>query len=175
MSVLADEFLIMILEQLEGTETAQVAQVLMGKESLTDDEIAQQLEVPIKVVRRALYRLHASNLARFHRTRDTETGYFEFHWTLAKKRLQDLILKKRSKIIQLLKQRLSFEDKQLLYGCDNPECAPMPFEKSFELGFVCPTCNQPLNQLENEDVIALLRAKISELEEQLHWGLEELK
>ncbi len=164
----------MILEQLEGVEAAQVAQVLMGKESMTDDEIAQQLEVPIKVVRRALYRLHASSLARFHRTRDPETGYFEFHWTLAKKRLQDLVLKKRSKIIQLLKQRLSFEDKQLLYGCDTPGCAPMTFEMAFEVGFTCQSCNQPLNQLENEDVITFLQAKIREMENQLRSGLNDL-
>ena len=94
---------------------------------------------------------------------------------IARKRLKDLILRKRQDIIQLLKQRLSFESKQLLYGCDKLECTPLSFEKSYEVGFMCPTCQEPLTQVDNKELVAFLEEKIVELEKNLRVGLDKLE
>ena len=132
---------------------------------ITDEEIANRTEMPLKSVRRALYRLNEWFLARYRRERDNDTGYFVYNWSLAIERLEDLINHRKSRTIQLLQQRLDYEERHLLYSCGNIECLQLLFGEAFEHGFVCPTCAAPLAPQNNEDTIEFLKARIRQIEE----------
>jgi transcription initiation factor TFIIE subunit alpha len=175
-----------IIQYLTDETTVQVIQILLKKTEVTDEQIVNtlnesiDLETPedensqrisLKEVRRSLYKLNEQSLARYRRVRDKETGYFVYHWSPIWERIKDLIIRRRKQSIKKLKQRLDYEERNLLYICESDH-APVTFSDAFEMGFVCSTCGEPLAQKENENTINFLKEKISFLEERLYEGLD---
>jgi transcription initiation factor TFIIE subunit alpha len=177
----SEDSLATILAQLVGEDTVSVAQILLEQGEMTDEAIASRLQeklgkleppdVSLKVVRKSLYKLNEKYLASYRRIRDPETGYFIYYWAIQKERLRILILNRRRRTIQVLSQRLSHEERHLLYHCGTPDCPSVTFGAAFEVGFVCSNCNSPLVQQDNEDSIRFLGKRIKSLQENLNEGL----
>ena len=143
----------------------------------SDSEVDQENEViriALKEVRKSLYKLNERSLARYRRVRDKETGYFVYYWSPIWERIRDLIISRRKQTIKRLKQRLDYEQRNLLYVCEEGH-TPVTFSDAFELGFICNVCSQELAQKENEETISILKKKITELEKALKMGLEEIE
>ncbi|MHA2389964.1 MAG: hypothetical protein ACXACW_14690, partial [Candidatus Hodarchaeales archaeon] len=119
-------------------------------------------------------KLNERSLARYRRVRDKETGYFVYYWSPIWERIRDLIVSRRKLTIKKLKQRLDYEQRNLLYVCEEGH-TPVTFSDAFEFGFLCTVCGQELAQKENAETIAVLQNKISELEKILKTGLEEIQ
>ena len=158
-----------ILGKLFGEECVIVAKTLLSEDTknfeITDEEIANRTELPLKAVRRALYRLNEWFLARYRRERDNDTGYFVYHWTLATEKLEDLISHRKSRTLQLLTQRLDYEERHLLYSCGKADCAQLLFGEAFEQGFVCPKCGESLAPQDNKETIEFLKSRIRLVED----------
>ena len=65
-----------------------------------------------------------------------ETGRFA-------ERIRDLIVSRRKQTIKRLKQRLDYEQRNLLYVCDEGH-TPVTFSDAFEFGFLCTVCGQEI-------------------------------
>ncbi len=130
------------------------------------------VSLSLKLVRRALYVLNEHFIARYRRERDKDTGYFLYYWYILKDRLQEQILLRRQKVIQLLKARFEFESENLFYTCED-ECVDYPFTEAFEKGFICEKCNKPLAQKSNTKIKEFLNRKIKKMEENLNAGFEQ--
>ncbi|MHA2244603.1 MAG: hypothetical protein ACXADY_06505 [Candidatus Hodarchaeales archaeon] len=144
-----------------------------SQEALTEDEEKIASRIALKEVRKSLYKLSERSLARYRRVRDKETGYFVYYWSPIFERILDLIIYRRKRSIKKLRQRLDYEQRNLLYVCDEGH-TPVTFSDAFELGFICSTCGKELSQKENANTIQFLKQKIKELNEELKTGLEEL-
>jgi transcription initiation factor TFIIE subunit alpha len=145
-------------------------------EKETEEEIEedQTVRIALKEVRKSLYKLNERSLARYRRVRDKETGYFVYYWSPIWERIRDLIVSRRKSTIKKLKQRLDYEQRNLLYVCEEGH-TPVTFSDAFELGFICTVCGQELAQKENASTISALQNKVSELEKALKTGLEDIK
>lgn len=165
-----------LLGALVGEDAVRVADILLKNEEITDEKIVELTneELTIKDVRKALYKLNDQSLARYRRQRDPETGYFVYWWKIEKERLREMILQRRRNIIKILRQRLEYEEDNLLYMCEKCNSGTLPFDDAFENEFICKDCNNPLVQLENEELIEKLREKIEELEKTIDKDLNGL-
>lgn len=142
-------------------------------EEAKEDETQEIPRIALKEVRKSLYKLNERSLARYRRVRDRETGYFVYYWSPIYERILDLIISRRKQSIKKLRQRLDYEQRNLLYVCDEGH-TPVPFSDAFELGFICTTCSKELSQKDNTKTIEFLEKKIEELDRELKKGLEEL-
>lgn len=182
-----------IMLKLTDKITVKVLNVLLDRKEIIDEEMVNILndeieqsheasktdetqEIPriaLKEVRKSLYKLNERSLARYRRVRDRETGYFVYYWSPIYERILDLIISRRKQSIKKLRQRLDYEQRNLLYICDEGH-TPVPFSDAFELGFICTTCGKELSQKDNAKTIEFLEKKIKELDNELKTGLEEL-
>ncbi|MHA2138425.1 MAG: transcription factor [Candidatus Hodarchaeales archaeon] len=177
---LTDEVTVKVLNiLLEHREIIDEDIVNILNEGLDQDETETPEEdhivrIALKEVRKSLYKLNERSLARYRRVRDKETGYFVYYWSPIWERIRDLIVSRRKLTIKKLKQRLDYEQRNLLYVCEEGH-TPVTFSDAFEFGFLCTVCGQELAQKENAETIAVLQNKISELEKILKTGLEEIQ
>ena len=152
-----------IVGTLMGEDTVNVAKYLLENPESTDEEIADDLSLNIKVVRNALFKLNEQSLARFRRIRNADTGYFVYYWTLESTKVYDLIRRRSNKIIKLLKQRIEFESENLLYYCGGEDCTPVVLDVAYMSNFICQNCKQPMDQQNNDITVEFLEAVIEEL------------
>lgn len=182
-----------IIIKLTDETTVKVLNVLLDQKEIIDEEIVNILNeeierayeplnedeeqliprIALKEVRKSLYKLNERSLARYRRVRDKETGYFVYFWTPIWERIRDLIISRRKMSLKKLSQRLDYEQRNLLYVCDEGH-TPVTFSDAFELGFICTTCEKELSQKDNAKTIRFLEQKIKILDEELKTGLEEL-
>ncbi|MFX1282262.1 MAG: hypothetical protein ACFFB5_01345 [Promethearchaeota archaeon] len=148
-------------------------EIEQSQKDLNDDKEKEISRIALKEVRKSLYKLNERSLARYRRVRDKETGYFVYYWSPIFERILDLIVNRRKLSIRKLRQRLDYEQRNLLYVCSEGH-TPVTFSDAFELGFICTTCGEELSQKDNENTIKFLKRKIKELDEELKSGLEEL-
>lgn len=139
-----------------------------------DGEIIESSRIALKEVRKSLYKLNERSLARYRRVRDKETGYFVYYWSPIWERIRDLIISRRKLSLKKMRQRLDYEQRNLLYVCEDRH-SPVTFSDAFEMGFICASCGKELAQKDNQTTIEFLEGKIKELEGELNRGLEELK
>ncbi|PWI47943.1 hypothetical protein CEE45_09210 [Candidatus Heimdallarchaeota archaeon B3_Heim] len=183
-----------VILKLTDEVTVQVLNILLEEREIIDEDIVnilnegldqgnQETEAPeennipriaLKEVRKSLYKLNERSLARYRRVRDKETGYFVYYWSPIWERIRDLIVSRRKQTIKKLKQRLDYEQRNLLYVCEEGH-TPVTFSDAFEFGFLCTVCGQELAQKENAETIAILQTKITELKKILKTGLEEIE
>lgn len=183
-----------IILKLTDETTVKVLNVLLNEKEIIDEEIVNYLNeeierssefkgedkdqefprIALKMVRKSLYRLNERSLARYRRVRDKETGYFVYYWSPIWERIRDLIISRRKLSLKKLRQRLDYEQRNLLYVCDEAH-TPVTFSDAFELGFICTTCGKELSQKDNTETIEFLKTKVTELEEELRTGLDEIE
>ncbi len=182
-----------IILKLTDEITVNVLNVLLVQKEIIDEEIVNILNqekddsiesseehdeeghsrIALKVVRKSLYKLNERSLARYRRVRDKETGYFVYYWSPIWERIRDLIISRRKLSLKKLKQRLDYEQRNLLYIC-NEGHIPVTFSDAFELGFICTVCGEELSQKDNTKTIEFLKHKIMSLEDAIKSGLDEL-
>ena len=67
-----EEILVMIL----GEEGRSLVRYLIGKENISEFDLANKTKKDIKIVRRLLYNLYNHNLVGFTRKKDKQKGFF---------------------------------------------------------------------------------------------------
>lgn len=187
-----------IILKLTDETTVKVLNILLTEKEIIDEDIVNSLNeeieklfgvqiedqvegegpdiprIALKMVRKSLYRLNERSLARYRRVRDKETGYFVYYWSPIWERIRDLIINRRKLSLKKLRQRLDYEQRNLLYVCDEDH-TPVTFSDAFELGFICTTCGKELSQKDNAKTIEFLISKISSLDAELRTGLDEIE
>ncbi len=151
------------LEDLLGKGGVEIASYIANKEA-TDEEIAEELDLRVNVVRRVLYRLYDNRLATYKRTRDENTGWYVYHWKLNLENAPKILNSIESDYIQHLKETLEYEEENMFFSCKN-SCNRYTFSEAEELEFTCPDCDEDLEYYDNSELIKTLKLQIEELEE----------
>ena len=158
--------LIEVVDDIAGEEVKQVTLVLLNvDEETTDEEISEKLDMRLNQVRKSLYKLYDLQLATFRRIRDKSTGWFVYFWTLHPERIDMFVEKKQQEVLEKLQSRLDYEESNMFFTCNNPECPRVIFQESMDQNFKCGRCGGRLEAFDNEQLITVLKEKIVELEE----------
>ncbi len=158
--------LIEVVEDIAGEEVKQVTLVLLNAdEETTDEEISEKLDMRLNQVRKSLYKLYDLQLATFRRIRDKSTGWFVYFWTLHPERIDMFVEKKQKEVLEKLQSRLDYEQSNMFFTCNNPECPRVTFQEAMDQNFVCEKCKGRLEAFNNEQLINVLKEKITELKE----------
>ena len=152
---------------LGGEEGIMIINAIKNVEEITVEELSEQTEIQINMVRKILYRFYNHSLVTSRRFRDKETGWFIFQWRLQPELIEAFVTGMKQKILKKLQQRLEYELQHEFYHCENPTCPRITFEDAMDTVFNCPVCGEPLKPLENEKSISFLEGKIGEIEVEL--------
>ncbi len=164
---ISDETLNQIAFILGGEEGIMIINAIKNVEEITVEELSEQTEIQINMVRKILYRFYNHSLVTNRRFRDKETGWFIFQWRLQPELIEAFVTGMKHKILKKIQQRLEYELQHEFYHCENPTCPWITFEDAMDTVFNCPVCGEPLKPQENEKSISFLEEKIGEIEVEL--------
>jgi len=153
------------LEESVGEEGIKIIQRL-GKKGHTDEQLAEQLDIRVNVVRRILYKLYEYRLASYTRTRDKEIGWYTYTWRLDLSRVSDVIKNRKEKVLGDLTKKLEYEKSNIFFECRNDRLK-IPYDIAAERNFHCPQCEGELMQKDNSDTIKVLEKEIKRLEREI--------
>ena len=117
--LLQDEVIQKYLHELVGDRGMPVA-ASPPEGEVTDEELAQKLDLELNNVRRALFILYENELASYRRVRDEDSGWLTYLWTFNYDHIQINLLEAMSSLSQYLSKRHDFELQNEFYLC---ECA----------------------------------------------------
>jgi transcription initiation factor TFIIE subunit alpha len=163
----SDDTLYSIANVLGGEQGVEVIKILKEKQDITVEDISAATNIQINDVRKLLYKFYNHSLVTSKRFRDKETGWFIFQWRLQPELVEAYIHGMKQKILKKLETRLEFERLHEFYYCGNPTCPKTTFEVAMETAFRCPTCSEPLQRLDNVEIVAFLEKKIEEIKGEL--------
>lgn len=161
-----DVALVAATRELLGEDAVKLIEILSEKEETTDDELIQKTGMKLNNLRKILYQLFDQNLVSYRRVRDKEAGWFKYYWKINPTGLNILLNSKKRKILLKLKERLDYETNNIFFACPTHNTRYV-FDDAMEINFQCPICGSKLNSIQNDDIIAVLRIKISEIEKNL--------
>jgi len=162
-----DKFHVNVIQQILGGDTVvmDIVRELEIEKELTDEQIAARLGIRLNDIRKILYQLYETRLADCRRVRDEKTGWYVFYWHMIPERISNAILKKKKAVLNILKERLKYEETHIFFSCNQANCVRIPWEIAMESSFKCPNCESHLISEDNEKIINFLKDQIKYLEE----------
>ncbi len=147
---------------------------LIGKNNISEFDLATKTKYDIKIIRRMLYVLHNNNLVGFTRKKDKQKGWYIYYWTLIPENVRFSYVKTKREQLERLKQRLEEETKELFFVC--PEnCVRLNFDQAIGFDFHCPECGKLISQDSSEQKVAELKKKIAQVVEEVEQAQEKKK
>ena len=134
---------------------------------VTDEELAQELNLELNDVRRALFILYENDLASYRRLRDEDSGWLTYLWTFQYENIPENLQEEMYRLLEALHDREEYERMHEFYLC---EVCSIRFEfgEAMDFGFECPECGSPLEAMENERLIEAMNVRIANLEAELN-------
>ncbi|MCQ5337066.1 MAG: transcription factor E [Candidatus Methanomethylicia archaeon] len=156
-----------IVKELIGEEAAKIISILLEKEETSDDELIQRTGMKINNLRKILYQLFDNNFISYRREKDKEIGWYKYYWRINPTAINILVNSIRKKVLSKLKDRLEYEMNNIFFACPEHQKNRYTFEEAMELNFQCPYCGKKLDNIKNDEIITILKIKISEIEKKL--------
>ncbi|MCE5214102.1 MAG: transcription factor E [Methanobacterium sp.] len=128
--------------------------MMQGK--TTDEEIAEDTEIRLNIVRRVLYKLYDAGIASYKRSKDPETQWYTYNWKFEEKKVFEILDEKYEKISQELNESLIYEEENMFFVCQL-NGHRYNFEEASESNFTCGECGAPLEYQDNSAIISELK------------------
>jgi transcription initiation factor TFIIE subunit alpha len=153
------------LSELVGPKGMPVA-VSPPDGEVTDEELAERLDLELNDVRRALFILYENDLASYRRVRDEDSGWLTYLWTFEYENIPSNLQDEMERLLEALVERREYELQNEFYLC---EVCSIRFEfgEAMDLGFECPECGSPVEAMENEHLIESMDERIADLRTEL--------
>lgn len=152
-----------ILSRIAGEHGSKIADILIEKEA-TDEELANETEIRLNLVRKILYDLYDNRVISYRRVRDEDTGWYVYYWKLEPDRALELFSNNKRLLLDKLRERVEYERDTMFFSC-NDSCPKLPFNEAAEYDFKCPRCGKKLRLFDNADIIAALERQIETLKQ----------
>ena len=153
------------LSELVGPKGMPVA-VSPPDGEVTDEELAERLDLELNDVRRALFILYENDLATYRRVRDEDSGWLTYLWTFEYENIPGNLMEEMERLLEALEERREYELENEFYLC---EVCSIRFEfgEAMDLGFECPECGSPVEAMENAHLVDSMDERIEELQDEL--------
>ncbi|USZ68226.1 transcription factor [Halorussus salilacus] len=164
--LLEDPVIQKYLHELVGPKGMPVAAAPPDGE-VTDEELAEELDLELNDVRRALFILYENDLATYRRLRDEDSGWLTYLWTFEYDNIPGNLEEEMHRLLEALEQRREYERHHEFYLC---EVCSIRFEfgEAMDFGFECPECGSPLESMENSRLVDSMEGRIERLREELN-------
>lgn len=134
---------------------------------VTDEELAEELQLELNDVRRALFILYENDLASYRRVRDEDSGWLTYLWTFHYENIPENLEEEMYRLMDALEERTDYEQSHQFYLCE--VCSlRFEFEEAMEFGFECPECGSPLEAMENTQMVDAMERRLAELRDELN-------
>ncbi len=164
-----DKLIFDIVREVAGEDVIPLAQLLYGKENISEFKLADKMELTVNQVRNMLYKLHSKNLVDFMRKKDKRKGWYIYYWTLDLKKLLTFLISHKQERLGLMEQRLGQKQIQDYFQCPN-KCVVFKYDVAMESDFKCPECGSVLKILDTKKQISNIKKQIKVLGEELKDG-----
>jgi transcription initiation factor TFIIE subunit alpha len=134
---------------------------------VTDEELAEELDLELNDVRRALFILYENDLAAYRRVRDEDSGWLTYLWTFHYENIPDNLEEEMYRLVEALEGRLEYEASHQFYLCETCSLR-FEFEEAMEFGFECPECGTQLEAMENTRMVEATEKRLEELRDELN-------
>ena len=134
---------------------------------VTDEELAEELDLELNDVRRALFILYENDLASYRRLRDEDSGWLTYLWTFEYENIPENLESEMYRLHDALCERREYERNHEFYLC---EICSIRFEfgEAMDFGFECPECGSPLDSMDNGRLVTAMDERIDALTEELN-------
>jgi transcription initiation factor TFIIE subunit alpha len=163
--LLSDDVVQAYLAEVVGAEGMPVAMNPV-EEEIVDEDLAEELDLDPKIVRRTLFILYENDLASYRRDRDEESGWYTYLWSFEYGNIPGKLNDEMRKLRDGLDERIEYERQNEFYICDI-DGIRFEFEEAMDLSFNCPECGSPLEPMENDELVEAMEERHEELEEEL--------
>ena len=164
--LLEDPVIQKYLHELVGPKGMPVAAAPPDGE-VTDEELAEELDLELNDVRRALFILYENDLASYRRLRDEDSGWLTYLWTFKYDSIPENLEEEMYRLHDSLVERRQYERDNEFYLCE-VDSIRFEFGEAMDFGFQCPQCGSPLESLENDRLVEAMNRRIEELRDELH-------
>ena len=134
---------------------------------VTDEELAEDLDLELNDVRRALFILYENDLANYRRLRDEDSGWLTYLWTLEYDSIPENLRDEMERLLDALEERREYERNHEFFLCE-VDSIRFEFEEAMEFGFECPQCGSELDALDNDHLVTAMDDRIGELRAELN-------
>jgi transcription initiation factor TFIIE subunit alpha len=171
--LLEDPVIQKYLHELVGPKGMPVAAAPPDGE-VTDEELAEELDMELNDVRRALFILYENDLATYRRLRDEDSGWLTYLWTFQYDNIPENLQEEMYRLHEVLVDRRDYEREHEFYLC---EICSIRFEfgEAMDFGFECPECGSPVESMDNDMLIQAMEERIQALRDELHIDTEEIE
>ncbi|MCH7659244.1 MAG: transcription factor [Euryarchaeota archaeon] len=168
--LLEDPVIQKYLHELVGPKGMPVAAAPPDGE-VTDEELAETLDLELNDVRRALFILYENDLATYRRLRDEDSGWLTYLWTFEYENIPENLAEEMDRLLDALDEREEYERNHEFYLC---EICSIRFEfgEAMDFGFECPECGSPLESMDNAMLVEAMERRIAELQRELNVEVE---
>ena len=160
-----------ILTVVVGEQGLPLVRELVGKENVSEFDLAKRTNFDIKIVRKLLYLMYNHNMICFTRKKDKQKGWYIYYWTLINESIRFSYFKMKRDLLEKLNAQLEQEEKELFFVCPRG-CTRLNFDHATEFEFHCPECGDLLNQDDSKVKIENLKKVISETEKEFNKLIE---
>jgi transcription initiation factor TFIIE subunit alpha len=161
--MLSDPTVQEILMDITNDEKSSVSIIeCMIKGKTTDEEIAEETEIRLNIVRRVLYKLYDAGIATYKRSKDPETQWYTYSWRFEQEKVSDIISKKYEKFSREIEESLEYEEENMFFLC-RANGHRYKFEEASENNFQCPRCGGLLEYQDNSTIIVELKQMMEKI------------
>jgi transcription initiation factor TFIIE subunit alpha len=164
--LLEDPVIQKYLHELVGPKGMPVAAAPPDGE-VTDEELAEELDMELNDIRRALFILYENDLATYRRLRDEDSGWLTYLWTFQYDKIPENLEDEMHRLYEALDERREYERTHEFYLC---EVCSIRFEfgEAMDFGFECPECGSPLESMENTHLVDAMDRRLENLRDELN-------
>tara|TARA_Y100000310_G_scaffold343131_1_gene449364 strand:- start:304 stop:996 length:693 start_codon:yes stop_codon:yes gene_type:complete len=155
-----------IILEIIGEDGLLLVNLLKKNKNISEFDIASQLNLDIKLVRKLLYRLYDRNLVSSTRKKDKQKGWYIYYWTILPDNVKHLYKKMLTEKIARLKAKLHKEENDYFFTCSR-KCVKLDFNQSLDFEFKCPECGELISAYDASKNIEYMKKIIDRLEKSL--------
>lgn len=164
--LLSDPVVQTYLHELVGPRGMPVAAAPPDGE-VTDEELAEDLDLELNDVRRALFILYENDLATYRRLRDEDSGWLTYLWTFEYDSIPENLRDEMERLLDALEERREYERTHEFFLCQT-DSIRFEFEEAMEFDFECPQCGAELESLDNDQLVEGMDTRIDQLRSELN-------
>jgi len=164
--LLEDPVIQKYLHELVGPRGMPVAAAPPDGE-VTDEELAERLDLELNDVRRTLFILYENDLASYRRVRDEDSGWLTYLWTFDYDNIPENLEDEMHRLLTALDDREDYERNHEFYLC---EVCSIRFEfgEAMDVNFECPECGSQLEAMDNAHLVQAMEERIEALKRELN-------
>lgn len=148
-------------------QTQEILQMLSETDIISENEIAEKLDIKINAARKSLYKLNnIGQFVEYTKEKDAEKKWwYIYFWSLNQKKLLDIYLRHKQKLVKQAQETLTAEHEFAFQTIDGQQ--KFSYDEALANDFSAPNSNKSLIEINNSKFIKQLETNITEFNTQI--------